>query len=433
MIRILLLLLLQRLATDAYLIRGRMGHPSPKFDKNSFAHCHNTYQVQPGDTCEDIVTNFAMSVAVFNKLNPNITCSETSSISSNQALKPQTLICVTGVDNNAMSDPLSDYAASTNSTSAAPPQEDSYGFTCTSSYTFMTSTESCSAVAKLFGLDARTLKTLNPDLPCDSSPSELNGKQLCLGGMNTTTGGLMIGNVLMNASTSAGVQAGSSKCTNGEAFLIQVDTTCLEISDKTGVSLTEIGAANPDLDCRDLVVSQVLCLKAPATVTTKSTVTNGIKATSSVSVGTMSVPTEAAQEPDEQSTTPTQADPPPLQNDTPPTQNDDLASDCLSQLNYARAQYTGAAPLSWDPSLAAACQPVSDFCGASQQLVHFDVGGIVSGQILASGGSCAGAYQAWVTDEYPSGGHYMIITNTDFSRIGCSTGGAGSCICCDFA
>ncbi|KAI8834259.1 hypothetical protein BJ741DRAFT_247516 [Chytriomyces cf. hyalinus JEL632] len=431
MLWILLLLVLQRLTADAYLIRGRMGHPSPKFDKNSFAHCHNTYQVQQGDTCQDIVTNFAMSVAVFNKLNPNITCSETSNANSNQALKAQTLVCVTGVDNNAMSDPLSDNAASANSTSAAPPLEDSYGFTCTSSYTFKTNTENCIAVAKLFGLDARTLKTLNPDLPCEASPAELNGRQLCLGGMNATTGGLMIGNVLMKASATS-ANAGS-KCTNGEAFLIQVDTTCLEIADKTGVSLTVIAAANPNLDCRDLVVSQVLCLKAPSTATTKSDVASGAKATTSLSVGTKSVPTESAQEADQQSTTPPQANVAPTQNDIPPTQNDDLASDCLSQLNQARAQYTGAAPLSWDPSLAAACQPVSDFCGVSQQLVHFDVGGIVAGQILASGGSCAGAYQAWVTDEYPSGGHYMIITNTDFSRIGCSTGGAGTCICCDFA
>ncbi|TPX74198.1 hypothetical protein CcCBS67573_g04521 [Chytriomyces confervae] len=431
MLRILLLLLLQRLTADAYLIRGRMGHPSPKFDKNSFAHCHNTYQVQPGDTCQDIVTNFAMSVAVFNKLNPNITCSDTSTTSSSEALKAQTLVCVTGVDNNAMSDPLSDNA-SANSTLTMLPQEDSYGFTCTSSYTFKTNSESCMAVANLFGLDARALKTLNPDLPCDSSAADLNGKQLCLGGMNATTGGLMVGNVLMNASASAGVNAGN-KCTNGEAFLIQVDTTCLEIADKTGVSLTVIAAANPDLDCRELVVSQVLCLKAPSTASTKSGVASGAKATTSVSVGTKSVPTESAQEPVQQSTTPPQADTASIQNDTPPTQNEDLASDCLSQLNHARAQYTGAAPLSWDPSLAAACQPVSDFCGVSQQLVHFDVGGIVAGQILASGGSCAGAYQAWVTDEYPSGGHYMIITNTDFSRIGCSTGGAGACICCDFA
>ncbi|KAJ3390799.1 hypothetical protein HDU80_011179 [Chytriomyces hyalinus] len=102
-----------------------------------------------------------------------------------------------------MSDPLSDNAASANSSSAGPPQEDSYGFTCTSSYTFKTNTENCMAVAKVFGLDAPTLKTLNPDLPCDSSAAALNGKQVCLGGMNATTGGLMIGNALMKASATS--------------------------------------------------------------------------------------------------------------------------------------------------------------------------------------------------------------------------------------
>ncbi|KAI8612566.1 hypothetical protein BC830DRAFT_1136144 [Chytriomyces sp. MP71] len=422
-------LLLLQTTINAYVIPGRLGHRHPEI---SVPDCHNTYLVQPNDTCSDILTSFAMSSNVFSHMNPLVNCN------NNSVLIPNTLVCVTGLVTDTMQEPSFNGTLSTSTSNNTDSEPE---IVCTSSYTFQNS-ENCTVVAALFGLDSETVAILNPSLPCNSHDAPTAGYSFCLAGMNQTNRALVLG---VSQHAAGGFATGNCSVA-GSATTVTDSSTCFGVAEEVGVSLTMLAAANPGLDCRNLTVGSMLCLKmGSASVATDATRSNSTATLSSTKNTTTTTASAAmttsvtststiSPTPEIATTTAAAQAESPIQNENPPGDSSpDLVSDCLSELNYARGHYTGAPPLSWDASLAGSCQPVADACGATNSLVHFDVNGGVGGQILAGTRSCSGAYSMWVTEEYPYGGHYQIITSEAFSRVGCTLAAVGSCLCCDFS
>jgi hypothetical protein len=106
-------------------------------------------------------------------------------------------------------------------------------------------------------------------------------------------------------------------------------------------------------------------------------------------------------------------------------------SDCLDTFNTARWNEDRGPALSWDPWLAERAENSASYCANVEQ-EHTDV---VGGQILfITKTSCSSGIKGWFHDEKPyRGGHYMIIKNHKYSRVGCATVRSGSrCISCNF-
>jgi hypothetical protein len=115
----------------------------------------------------------------------------------------------------------------------------------------------------------------------------------------------------------------------------------------------------------------------------------------------------------------------------PEPQQPGLIGDCLSTLNDARARENGAPKLVWDNWLASRAQNSAKYCATVEQ-EHTDV---VGAQILfITKTSCSDAIWGWFDRERSyNGGHYMIIKDKKYSKVGCSVIGYGSkCISCNF-
>jgi hypothetical protein len=126
--------------------------------------------------------------------------------------------------------------------------------------------------------------------------------------------------------------------------------------------------------------------------------------------------------------------PPQAQPNTPPPSynpNSGLVGDCLNTFNTARYQEDRGPPLVWDDFLAQRAGNSASYCANVAQR-HTDV---VGGQILfITKTSCSAGIKGWFHDEKSyRGGHYLIIKNHKYKKVGCAVIGSGrKCISCNF-
>ncbi len=145
-------------------------------------------------------------------------------------------------------------------------------------------------------------------------------------------------------------------------------------------------------------------------------------------------PHQHPRQPEKPNQSPEQAPKPKPEVYPPPQEGNDLpalARDCLDTLNRARSSENGAPALKWDSYLADRAQNSAQYCANVAQQ-HSDV---IGGQILfITKTSCSAGIKGWFYDEKPyGGGHYRIIKNERYKRVGCAVIQSGSrCISCNF-
>ncbi|KAJ3073337.1 Presenilin-1 [Podochytrium sp. JEL0797] len=255
--------------------------------------------------------------------------------------------------------------------------------------------DTCGAVCADFGMSLSDFVEANPSLKCGS-------------------GIVLTPNTLVCVASAAGNSTSDSEsASSSEAPLQQSFVGANVPAPSPATTTTAAPTSTTTNSTSSSVTTTIKSIGTTATVTLKTTTTSTISAspTTAVAAAAAIIQPHLSPSPIIEGTP---------SNDNPPAASPDFPTDCLSQLNYARAHYTAAPTLTWDPTLAIDCQPVSDFAATTETLLHFDVTGGVGGQILAGVGTCAEAYPLWVTQEYPSGGHYEIITSWVYTRVGCS-------------
>ncbi|PMD16786.1 carbohydrate-binding module family 50 protein [Hyaloscypha hepaticicola] len=218
--------------------------------------CTKVYQVQSGDYCYLIWTEFGITEAQLYAWNPflDAACD----------LQPGEVLCV-AESTTSISSSVSVTTTST-SVSATPTA-------CTKYYTVV-SGDYCYLIETDFGITSAQLYAWNPTL--DANCDLAVGQVLCVSESPTSTSSVS------TTTTSTSVSATPTACT--KHYTVVSGDYCYLIETNFGITSAQLYAWNPTLDANcDLSIGQVLCVSESPTSTSSSSTQVSTTSTSSTS------------------------------------------------------------------------------------------------------------------------------------------------------
>ncbi|EAW07585.1 LysM peptidoglycan-binding domain-containing protein [Aspergillus clavatus NRRL 1] len=223
--------------------------------------CGKYHQVVAGDTCEQISLKFAISAALFMKINPSIDqdCS---------SLPPGVYYCVfPTADWNATAS--GNTTTTTTSTYVTPPAPTPTGTTqyCYAWHVVVTG-DQCSTLQAVFGISFTQLRTWNPQLNADCTNLLLNEAYCVKGDSGSRPTSVSVTPTSASATptptsvpapgpTQTGIPANCNK------WAMQANGVfCYDMAAKAGISLDELYKLNPALngDCSGLWAGHAYCI-----------------------------------------------------------------------------------------------------------------------------------------------------------------------------
>lgn len=188
---------------------------------SSDEYCTNIYEIFDGDSCENVVLAFQISMDELIELNPELDC---GNITIGDIICLPASLNMTNMIFNSSSSELNDTAAASAKAGV-----------CAQYYTTL-SDDSCDIIAQAFQTTVTTLVELNPGLKC----AELHPDQiLCVPLLFSTT-------------------STPSQCKL--FYLVYEDDTCETIADAYKITRSLLVKLNPSLDCNRMPISEKICV-----------------------------------------------------------------------------------------------------------------------------------------------------------------------------
>ncbi|KAJ3235968.1 hypothetical protein HDU78_004911 [Chytriomyces hyalinus] len=143
--------------------------------------------------------------------------------------------------------------------------------------------EACPSIQNAFSLDSTAFALLNPQVDCSNLPAmKSKGEPVCVEGTLSSYPDHIVGGPSKNDSF---VVSENSACTRYAT--VASSTACIDISEKSQISITQLESLNTGLNCWGLKQNQTLCIElgaippASSTVSISSTTTITADSTSS--------------------------------------------------------------------------------------------------------------------------------------------------------
>ncbi|KAJ3238601.1 hypothetical protein HDU81_007521 [Chytriomyces hyalinus] len=237
-----------------------LGHPVPGLDAVSaenVQYCPTTFRVQntEGMLCSSVIAALGVSMETLMDLNPSLDCSNKI--------------------------PYNSYLCS----SIPPATSKSATVNCLLAYKLQDN-EACPSIQNAFSLDSTALALLNPQMDCANlSAMKSKGEPVCVEGTLSSYPDHIVGGPSKN---DVFVVSENAACTRYAT--VASSTACVDISEKSQISITRLESLNTGLNCWGLKQNQTLCIElgvVPPAATTvsisSSTSTNTITSTTTSS------------------------------------------------------------------------------------------------------------------------------------------------------
>ncbi|KAJ3239909.1 hypothetical protein HDU78_002567 [Chytriomyces hyalinus] len=242
-----------------------LGHPVPGLDAVSaenVQYCPTTFRVQntEGMLCSSVIAALGVSMETLMDLNPSLDCSNKI--------------------------PYNSYLCSSipTATSKSPTVN------CLLAYKLQDN-EACPSIQNAFSLDSTAFALLNPQMDCSNLPGmKSKGEPICVEGTLSSYPDHIVGGPSKNDSFVVSENAACSRYAT-----VASSTACIDISEKSQISITQLESLNTGLNCWGLKQNQTLCIElgpappASSAVSISSTTTTTTVSTISSSTLTASV------------------------------------------------------------------------------------------------------------------------------------------------
>lgn len=198
--------------TFLLLHQSPLTHSMPNaWSNSSSSTCENIYEVYDGDSCENIMLAFNLTIDILIESNPDLDC---ANLTLGQSVCLPSTPSITNITSNATAKAGS----------------------CAHYYTSEPD-DTCELIAQAFRTDLTTLSELNPGLKCTTSLQP--GQVLCVPLLFSTT-------------------TPSPPC--HMLYLVYKDDTCETVTDAYKISKSQLKRLNPGLDCRKLPAGEKICV-----------------------------------------------------------------------------------------------------------------------------------------------------------------------------